>query len=161
MRRIIFFALLLGSVFACESEAVKSWNTLDLMSEGLPIAIHAPDSAKVKNNSAGMIKDITIKKGNDFDIQIFASPITSSTLADLKTTQLEEVKGNRYFSKIITDETNGFVYENAIDSSTIYYGFRYVYYQAELEYVFQQGLSGIFSKEDAEGMYEAVKQEKK
>ena len=158
MRKIFFLVLIVLSIGACESEAVKTWNELDLMVHGLPISIHAPDSAKVKNNSTGMIKDITVTKGNDYDIQIFASPITSASLSALKSAQVEEVKANRYFTKMLTEEENGFIYENAIDSSTVYYGFRYVHYQADLEYIFQQSLSGIFSKEAAEKMYESVKQ---
>ena len=158
MKKVFFYALALISIFACSTETEKAWEAIDLLAYGLPVSIHAPDSALVKVNSSGVIKDITIEKGNTFEVQVFASPITSNSLTELKTAQVEEVKSNRYFTKILKDEEQGFVYETAIDSNNVNYGFRWVHYQGDLEYVFQQSLGGIFSKDAVEKMYEAVKQ---
>lgn len=158
MKKVFFYALALISIYACTDETEKTWEALDLLAYGLPVLVHAPDSALVKLNNSGVIKDITIKKGNDFEVQIFASPITSNSLAELKANQIEEVKSNRYFTKILKEEEQGFIYETAIDSNNINYGFRWVHYQSNLEYVFQQSLGGTFSQDAAEKMYEAVKQ---
>ncbi|KAA3639026.1 MAG: hypothetical protein DWQ02_04320 [Bacteroidetes bacterium] len=146
------------TIWACNNDPAEEWSELDLLPYGIPISIMAPDSADVNMSNLGVMKDITVKKGNEYNVQIFASPLSSDNLGELKASQLEEVKSNRFFSQIITDEPNGFIYETVIDSNNINYGFRHVYYQADLEYVFQQSLVGSFTQEQIEKMYKAIKQ---
>jgi hypothetical protein len=159
MRNVFFLSLAVMTLWACQNDQKATWNSLDLLPYGIPITILAPDSADVNVNNIGVMKDLTIKEGENYDVQIFASSVTSESLTELKANQLDEVKSNRFFSKIVKDEINGFVYETVIDSSNINYGFRHVHYQGDLEYVFQQSLIGSFSLEQIEKMYEAVKQD--
>lgn len=158
MKKAFFLTLTILTIGACQNDPAKLWKAMDLLPYGIPITIQAPDSADVNMSKLGVIKDITIKKGDDYNIQIFASPITTGSIEELKANQMEEVKSNRFFSKIITEEPTGFIYETVIDSANINYGFRQVHYQADLEYVFQQSLMGSFTEEQIERMYEAVKQ---
>lgn len=154
---ILFLATIM-TVWACTSDPVEQWKETDLLPYGVPISIMAPDSADVNVSKLGVMKDITVKKGEEYNVQIFASPVSSGSLEELKSAQMDEVKSNRFFSQIVKDEPHGFIYETVIDSNNINYGFRHVYYQADLEYVFQQSLIGTFTKDQAEKMYEAVKQ---
>lgn len=158
-KALIFFAVIL-TVWACKTDPVDEWNDLDLLPYGIPITILAPDSADVNMSKLGVMKDITIKKGKEYNVQIFASPVSSGSLEELKAAQLDEVKSNRFFSQIVLDEPQGFIYETVIDSSNINFGFRHVHYQADLEYVFQQSLIGTFTKEQIQKMYAAIKQDK-
>lgn len=158
MKRLLFFlfaALLIG---ACQQNTGPQWAELDLMSYGVPLSIAAPDSAKVKTTDLGLIKDITIKEGEDYYIQLYASAASTNDVAKIKADQLGEVKNNRFFSKIVKEEADGFIYETAIDSSNINYGFRYIYLQGDMEYIFQTGLIGTFTQQQTEKMYEAVQQ---
>ncbi len=157
-KAFLFFAVML-TIWACKSDPVEQWSDLDLLPYGVPISVKAPDTPDVNMSKLGVMKDITIKKGKEYNVQIFASPVSSGSLEELKASQLEEVKSNRFFSQIVLDEPQGFIYETVIDSSNINFGFRYVYYQADLEYVFQQSLIGTFTKEQIEKMYAAIKQE--
>ena len=156
------FSLLLCTIFffvACNSEKKVDFKPLDLLNFGIPITIMAPDSAQVKKSDFGpVMKDITIRKGEDYFIQIYASQASSSDVAEVKAQELAEVKSKKYFSKIIKDEPTGFIFETKVDSNYIDYGFRHIRIQGNNEYIFQTGLIGPFTLEAVEDMYEAVQQ---
>jgi hypothetical protein len=118
----------------------------------------APDSAQVKKSEFGSVKDITIRKGKGFFVQIYARQATTTDFAKRKAEELAEVKNKKYFSKIVREEPTGFIYETKVDSNYIDYGFRYLQIQGSNEYVFQTGLIGPFTLEAAEDMYQAVQQ---
>lgn len=145
-------------VFSCQKDQQAEWKPLELLQYGLPVTVLAPDSAAVKSDDlGGLIKDVTVKGGDDYSIQIYATDATTTDLAKVKAAQLAEVKSNRYFSKIIEEEENGFLYEMKLDSTNINYGFRHVRVQGDMEFVFQPSLIGTFTLEEARRMYEAVK----
>ncbi|NRB51086.1 MAG: hypothetical protein HRU41_25670 [Saprospiraceae bacterium] len=160
MKKSLLFVVAIIFMWACSPNASKQdWVEKDLLQYGIPMTILAPDSAEVNSSDlGGLIQDVTIKQGDDYYVQIYASDAETTDIARVKSAQLSEVKSNRYFSKIIQEETEGFIYETAIDSSLISYGFRYVRVQGDKEYIFQTGLVGNFSLEQVEKMYESVKQ---
>ncbi|MEM9849306.1 MAG: hypothetical protein AAF847_15585, partial [Bacteroidota bacterium] len=67
------------------------------------------------------------------------------------------VKDIPTFSKCVVEEEAGFVYESKIDSTTSFYGFRYIRLQGDQRYLFQSGLIGTFSLEEVNKMYASVK----
>lgn len=140
---------------SCGNDQSKN-KPLDLMKYGLPIQISAPENAIVKANDMGFYKDVTVKKGDNYFVQILSTSITSTDITSLKNDQLREVKKNQFFNKIVLDESNGFIFEKKIDS-LFNYDFRYIKVQGENEYIFQTGLSGTFSEETVRSMYESVK----
>lgn len=146
-------------LFGCQNDAMRDMNELDLLGYGIPMTIFAPDSAQVKTTDMGFMQDVTVKKGKDYSIQILASDANTTEIAEAKAAQLDNVQKNPYFSKVVTEFPEGFIYENRIDSSHINYGFRYVHLQGNKEYIFQTGMIGDFSLESVEKMYEAVKQQ--
>jgi len=153
---LLLFTILLFA--ACESEEKIDLKPLDLLEYGVPITIMAPDSAEVKKSDFGpFMKDVTIRKGKDYFIQIYASQASTTDVTALKAQALTEVKGKKYFSKIISEESAGFIYETKVDSNYIDYGFRYLKVQGSNEFVFQTGLIGPFTLEAVKEMYEAVK----
>ena len=140
----------------CQQDQKAALKPLDLLEWGIPITVMAPDSANVKTmDLGGVLKDVTIKGENNYSIQIYATTASTTDVARVKANQLAEVKTNRYFSKIIEEEMDGFVYENVVDSSN-YYGFRHIRIQGDMEYIFQTGLIGSFTLEEVKNMYEAV-----
>lgn len=161
MRTIFFSITLLLLLGSCQSSPTADLSPKDLMPYGIPVTVLAPDSVAVKSSDlGGIIKDVTLK-GEDgrYDLQVMASSATSNDLARVKAEQLASVKGSRYFSKLIKEEANGFLYEMALDSTTLNYGFRYIVLQGDQEIVFQSGMASTLALEEAERMYEAVKQQ--
>ncbi|MFK7932975.1 MAG: hypothetical protein AB8G22_05655 [Saprospiraceae bacterium] len=135
---------------------------LDLMRYDIPITISAPDSVEVKTMDLVIQKDVSVKAkdSDDYYVQIYAADAVSNDVAQLKAEQLNEVKSNRYFSKILEEQEDGFIYETKVDSANVNYGFRYVYLQGDKQYTFQTGLIGTFSQDDVKTMYDAVQQGK-
>ncbi|MBB4077681.1 hypothetical protein GGR28_000282 [Lewinella aquimaris] len=152
----IILALLLFT--ACESDGRSGYRALDLTAYNIPVTIQAPDSARVVSGSlSGVIDDITVKSPADrFAVQILASDATTNDMARLKANELELVRDNRYFERIVTEEPQGFVFENKIDSISAY-GFRYIIYRGDREIVFQNSFDGVFTLSEAEAMYNSVK----
>jgi hypothetical protein len=146
----------------CEKDPSKNWKPKDLITYGIPITILSPDSVIVRAQDYSWMKDVTLKNDEDkYFVQIYASNATTTDLARVKSDQLNTVKDMRYFSKVVREDEEGFIYESAIDSTNTSYGFRYVQIKGDKEYVFQTGLVGTFSLEDVENMYKAVKYQPK
>ena len=160
MRALCFLVLSL-LLASCATDPAGSWSELDLTAHNLPVKIMAPDSAKViSSNLSSIMRDVTIKsEEDDYSIQILASQASTNDMTRLKAEQLELVRDNRYFSKVVREEDNGFIFENQIDSTSIF-GFRYIIYQGDQEFVFQNGFDATYGLEAIEAMYSAVKQKK-
>lgn len=152
---LLFLLLALAS---CQSEPEDNYTELDLLKYGVPVTIMAPDSNTVKSSDlGGVMKDVTIKGEGNYDLQILASSTNSSDIARAKAEALANVKGSRYFSKIIDETADGFVYEMQLDSTQVYYGFRHILLQGDQEIIFSQGMTSTLSQEEAQRIYEAVR----
>ena len=160
MKKIVLFSGIALFFAACQSEPGNGLKETDLLAYGIPVVIMAPDSAAIKADDlgGGLIKDVTIRGKDNYNVQVFATQAQTSDLARVKAEQLADVKSIRYFQKVINEEEDGFIYQTAIDSSNISYGFRYIVLQGDLEITFQTGLLGTFSQEEVERMYQAVQQ---
>jgi len=136
----------------------RNWQPVDLTSYGAPLSILAPTDAVIKSGSlkSALLKDLTIKGGDDYNIQLFYSPAITNDIAKLKNDHLQNVQSNRYFRKIVREEVAGFIYQSVIDTTETY-GFHFTKLQGDLEFNFQTGMSTLFSLEDVQMMYEAVK----
>lgn len=154
----LFVLLILAA--ACSPNTSDNWKPLDLLPYGIPLTVNAPepDSAKVKKSDLGtLIQDITIQNGQDYYIQIYAAQAETNDITQIKASLLADVKANRYYSRIVSEEEAGFIYETAIDDNNLNYGFRWIKLQGDMEYVFQTGLVGTFTLSQVKSMYEAVK----
>lgn len=158
MKKLLSLIILLAFiVFSCSSDKKEKVQDLDLMSYGVPLKIKAPEGTKVKSKDMGIYQDITLKKDENYFVQIISTSATTNDIAKIKKERLEEVKKNPYFSSVILDESNGFVFEKKINDTTFNYDFRLIRLQGDNEYSFQTGLFGLFTKEQAMTMYESVK----
>jgi len=154
------FILILGLLWfsSCQNEELKL-QRLDLQSYGLPITILAPDSAQVNKQDYSFMKDITIKKGDRFFIQIFEFAAPKLDAAGEKLRQLASVKEDPFFKEMITEKDQGFIFSRMVDSTSVEYDFRYIRILGDKELIFQTGLVGSFSLEDVRVMYKAVSSE--
>lgn len=155
-KTLTFFCLAL-LFSACKTEPVDSFTSLNLMKYGMPITIMAPDSADVKTDDLIVMQEVSVRSGEDYFVQIYSSDATTADLAVVKEKELMDAKKAPFFSKIVLDEPNGFIFESQLDSTHLSYGFRLVKIQGDKEYVFRNGMIGLFAKEDIEAMYQGVK----
>lgn len=155
---LLVLLLPLLTLFSCQNEPGDNYTELDLLEYGVPVTIMAPDSSTVKSSDlGGIMKDVTVKGEGNYDLQVLASSTNSSDVARAKAEAIANVKGKRYFSKIVDEAEDGFVYEMQLDSNQIYYGFRHIVLQADQEIIFSQGMASTLSREEAERIYGAVK----
>lgn len=156
MRNLLLLSSLFCLLISCSKQ--NNLKPLDLRSYGAEVTIMAPENSEVKKVE-GFITDITVRKDSTYEIQIFLSEKTNDDIAAVTKGQLELVKENPFFSKILKEETDGFLYENQLDGASNF-GFRRIVLSGNQEIIFQNALLGTYSKEQAESMYEAVKQKK-
>ncbi len=144
---------------ACQQDPTSKWSTLNLLEQGFPISVQAPDSAKVKVNSElSFLQDITINSPEDnYHIQIYASTASTDDIALIKADLVSDVRNNPFFSKVVEEDESGFIYEMMIDSAN-YYSFRQVHVKGDKEFIFQPGLSNTFTLEEVQTLKQAVKQ---
>jgi len=155
MKYILLFLAFVGVLSSCKENTIQL-STLDLLEYGLPIKINAPEGVDVTVDDLGVWKDITVKDSLDFNLQIIASQSTTFDKSKIVADRLAEVKSGRYFSKVIEEYENGFIFEKKIDEDNINYDFRFIKLNGDREYVFQTGLLGTFSEEAVRKMYNAV-----
>jgi hypothetical protein len=160
MRILTSLACFLLLFSACEKSPKTNYKPLSLLPHGLPVTILAPENPEIKVTDMTVMKDLTVKKGDDFNVQIYSSSANTTDVAQVKNEHLEEVKSNPYFKKIVTDNPDGFIYEKQVDS-TMTYSFKYVFIQGDQEFIFQNGILGIYNLEQINNMYDAVQQNKK
>jgi len=159
MKKSTTVLCLLMLLFACQSGPQDNYQELDLLEYGIPVTIMAPDSAEVKSSDmGGVLKDVTVKGKGGYDLQVMASSTNSSDVAKAKAEELASVKSNRYFSKIVEEKEDGFLYEVVIDSAQ-HYGFRHIVLQGDQQVVFSQGMTSTLSEEEARKIYESVKKD--
>lgn len=153
---IILLILVLG-IISCKSDQSSKYPKLDLLSHGVPIEINAPEGAEVKMTDLGVMKDVTVKGGEDYFIQILSSEATTMDRAAALENIKKEVKETYpYFSKVTYEDEAGFIFEKKIDERTNY-DFRLVKIQGDDEYIFQTGLMGTFTEDQVKNMYDSVK----
>jgi hypothetical protein len=148
---IMIFGLLFTS---CKKES--EFVDYDMVQHGLSIKIKTPVDPEVKVTDMGIAKDITVKKGDNYNVQIISSDAVNYNVSEVIKEKREEVEAGAYFSEIIMENEHGFVFEKKIDENNVNYDFRVVKIQGDTEYDFQTGLLGKFTKEDVMKMFESV-----
>ena len=158
LRFWLFF--LVPFIWSCESEERSDYAALDLTEYNIPVTIMAPDSAEVQSQSlSGVMDDVTIRSTADrYAVQVLANTARTNDMARLKADQLELVRDNRYFARVVEEEPQGFIFENKIDTTSAF-GFRYIIYRGDREIVFQNSFDGVFNLDEVRSMYESVKPE--
>jgi hypothetical protein len=153
---MLISCLVLTFLPSCRKESMHM-QRVDLQSHGIPLTILVPDSAVIQEKDYNFMRDITIKKGDQFFIQIFEFAAPKQDAAGEKLRQLTAVQEDPFFREVIKEEDQGFIFSKLADSTTVDYDFRYVRILGDKELIFQTGLVGSFSLEDVKLMYNAVK----
>jgi hypothetical protein len=137
---------------------IKNLKQKDLISEGVPLKIKAPEDAKVDISVDNFYKEITVKNDKGYFINIISNEKLTSDIDSIKNELLGEVKKNPLFGEIFLDEEQGFVFTLKTKEDKINYDFRYIRVDENQQYIFQGGRYGVFTKEQALKMYNSVKQ---
>lgn len=159
MRHTLFaYSCLFIFSFGCSNNE-QSLPYKDLFSYGLPIEIQAPDSVQVSVTDRGTHKDVTLKGENSYSIQIFSSPAYQNITNTVKEYK-SDISNHPQFKEIVREEPHGFLYAFQLDSTLTNYGFRYINIKAGKEIVIQQGMLGLYSREEAETLFNYAIQSK-
>lgn len=143
------------AVMSCDNGTKLS--PRDLMSDGLPIKIMAPDSVQVTFDDMGIIKEMNVKGDGNYNVQITAVSTDVANLAKAIDQEKESAEGSAFFSKMIEENEDGFIYEKKIDEEYTNYDFRLVKIRGDQKYVYKTGLGEQYSLDDVKMMYNAVK----
>jgi hypothetical protein len=147
-------------MIACQQDPTAEWEKQSLIEYGVPLKIMAPDSIEVRKSNLGGLQDITVKGPENFNLQIFASEVSSLNLSTLVSEQRNLVQEENYFRAFEEEWDAGFIYSMQIDSNTISYDFRHIRIQGDKQYIFQAGMLGNHSKEVIKSLVSAVRIEK-
>lgn len=148
--------LVVLTIFSCKNEE-PGYPEMSLLQYGMPVDIKAPEGATVKSTDLGLMKDVSVKAGDDYFVQIFSSEVTDTDPAAVYNRLIEEVRGGQFYSKIVEEmENEGFIFEKKIGDKTNY-DFRHFKIIGDTEYIFQTGFLGTFTEDDVRKMYHSVK----
>ena len=156
-KRIILY--LLAStliIFSCKSDPLAGMKKTELMQYGFPIAMFVPEGAEFKKTDYGVMQDLTVKAPNNYYVQIFSSDLMTLDQKKVMNDKLAEAKAHKFFSKIIWEEEDGFIFEKNVDG-VLNYDFRVLKIQGDKEFVFQTGLAGNYTEDEVRAMYASVK----
>ncbi len=156
MTKYLFIIILSCILFTnCKTEKSSKYPSKDLLKHGFAISVKAPEDAEIKSDDFGIMQELTISKGDEYNIQILKSVTNTSNAKEALAGQMDLVKGDSYFSKVIEEYDNGFIFEKKIDDN-INYDFRFVKLIGEHEYIYQTGMIGTYTEKNVKEMYNSV-----
>ena len=143
------------TLWACKPSA-PDHPPIDLLAQGIPLKVKAPEDVVIASSDLGILKDVTIKNDQGFSMQIFESEATSLDGADISQKLLSDIKASRFFSEIISENDNGFIFEKKIDEDYITYDFRRVFILGDKQYVIQAGMGDQHTLDQVQLMYKSI-----
>lgn len=157
---IMTIGLLLLGLVGCKPKSQFELVETDFGGKGLPLRIKAPANAKLESVPGPPIDLFTIRdEASNYGISFEAQDILAGTSVESeKANLLATAKGTGFFSKVIKEESNGFVYENKMSETDIRYSFGYVLFKGDKMYTAQADPSLKLTQAQAEELFEAVKQ---
>lgn len=136
---------------------------LNLLQHGIPIAIQAPEDAKVTNRSDNFMQDVVVE-GTDYYVQIYSQNASSASCKTMTSEAKSDVKkSNMTFQRMLTEDDCGFVYEvQAPGDTTKCYNFAYYRVQGNKSFSFSTttGRRKPFTQDQVQRIYAAVKAQK-
>lgn len=153
-----YLIIAIASIFfiGCESDSLAGLEEFSLLEYGVPVTILAPAAPDVKSMNYGKIRDITVSKGNDYNLQILYSSTNTLDVSKIVASYLDTTKGNRNFEELIREDESGFIYKYKFSNEKSFYAFKKVKVMADHEILFQSGMASQFELDDIEKMYKAI-----
>lgn len=155
---LFFFLFLIVLASSCNNGSTASFQPMRLLQYNIPFTILAPDSVAVEKEDLIFQQGITFRNDAEgYFVQLWIRKNQNNDQGAVKAELLEEVKAEPYFSRIIQEDEDGFIFEKQIDSSYTNYDFRHLKIQGDKEYIFQTGYIGTFTQEEVQNMYNGVR----
>lgn len=153
----VLLLLMFSSFLACKDTFVTSdKNKTNLMSYGIPYAIHTPKDVTITKIGSGSLADVSVKNQNGYDVQVFMGNAFTNDLVKLKQQKKEAIGANPSFIKIVEEYDDGFLYEKTTDEGKRTYDFVIVKILGDKEINFQCGNSKEFSEQEVKAMVKSV-----
>lgn len=160
-RTIGWLATILLTVAACQqAPEAGAWKQLDLLKYGMPIFIQGPDSLDISSTTYGNMMDLRVRGQGEvafYQLQVSMLTAVTNDLPLRKLNQIEEVRNELSFTRIIEEDEHGFIYELVPDTDPVY-SFRYVHLQGDQEYIIRPALGARLTEEQARRLYAACQQ---
>ncbi len=153
---ISVLCLIVFSFFSCKDSKVEKTGKTDLMKYGIPYAVKAPTDVSITHNGTGKLTDVSLQNKNGYDVQVFMSEAYTKDTNKLKQQKKEMITGNPYFSKIVEEYEDGFLYEKRSDDASVSYDFILIKIVGEKEINFQCGNSKAFSEAEVKNMIKTI-----
>lgn len=116
----------------------------------------APEGAVIEFDDMGIIKEMTIKADPDYHIQIVSSETDILDAQKVIDQLKKEIEGSSFFTKFITETSDGFIFEKKVSEDYINYDFRFVKIRGDRMYTYRTGLGQQYTLESVEQMFSAV-----
>lgn len=153
---LLLMVVLSGTLIGCKQKNQSDKKT-DLMKYGIPVSIDAPSDVEISKLGSGRLADVSLKNQNGYDIQIFMAEAFSNDLTKLKQQKKETVTANPFFSKIVEEYPDGFLYEKITNEDTRNYDFIIIKVMGDKEINFQCGNSKEFSEQEVKNMIHTIR----
>jgi hypothetical protein len=120
--------------------------------------VNIPKDVDINRRIVGNITEVIVKGKDEkswFELIVQNLPSESEDLAWNKYLQIEDVRNNVYFTRIMEENENGFIYELVPRDKPTYH-FRYVIVQGSQLYVVSTALGSELTMEQTRELFEAV-----
>jgi hypothetical protein len=157
---LILFASLGLLQYCSNAKAPHKKGTTSLLSYGIPLYVNIPKDVEINRRMVGNITEVTVKgKGEKswFELIVQNLPAESDDLAWNKHLQIEDVKNNIFFTRIMEENENGFIYEQVPEDKPTYH-FRYVIVQGTNLYTVSSALGSKLSLDQVREMFLSAEQ---
>ncbi|MFN9381421.1 MAG: hypothetical protein ACK6BQ_15885, partial [Bacteroidota bacterium] len=144
--KINFYLILIASLGLLQNcsnaKAPHKKGSTSLLSYGITMYVNIPKDVDINRRIVGNITEVIVKGKDEkswFELIVQNLPSESEDLAWNKYLQIEDVRNNVYFTRIMEENENGFIYELVPRDKPTYH-FRYVIVQGSQLYIISTAL---------------------
>ncbi|MFZ1750633.1 MAG: hypothetical protein WAU01_10590 [Saprospiraceae bacterium] len=141
---------------SCKNNPKSHNKGTDLLKYGVPVVIQTPDDVVITKLGSGQLTDVSVRNDQGYDVQIFMTNAVSNDMTRLKREKKELIITNPYFSKIVEEYDEGFIYEIRNESNERSYDFNIVKISGNNEISFQCGNSKEFTESEVKKMVRSI-----
>ena len=160
--KINFYLILIASLGLLQNcsnaKAPHKKGSTSVISYGIPSYVNIHKDVDINRRIVGNITEVIVKGKDEkswFELIVQNLPSESEDLAWNKYLQIEDVRNNVYFTRIMEENENGFIYELVPRDKPTYH-FRYVIVQGSQLYVISTALGSELTMEQTKELFEAV-----
>ena len=140
-----------------ETHDGKKDGKTDLLKYGVPYSIAAPEDVKITKIGQGDLTDVSVKNNKGYDLQIFMGSAQSSDINKIKENKRIIFTSNPFFSKIIEEYEDGYLFEKTNQEGDKSYDFIIIKVIGTNEINFQSGNSREFNEKEVKDIVKSIR----